>query len=143
MKKRKLKNFLIWPKYQLNHALFTFGSVLLGNSFFAYLTIRNIETVIEKSSINEMSSLKYNLIIFTLENFAASSVVVGLAVVIMNIIHTHRVFGSLFVIEKYLREAVSNNRSEKVLCLRTNDQFGEVVNLINKLLKTDVKADKK
>ncbi len=131
---RKSKNFLILPKYQMNHALFTLGLVLMTNAVFAYLVLLYIQDFFTEGSINNLQSLKNDLIFFITMIFIVSSLVLGLLVIIMNIIHTHRVFGSIRAIELYLIKVIEG-KAPGLLSVRSNDQSGEMVNLINKLVK--------
>lgn len=141
MKSRKLKNFLIWPKYQLNHALFTFGIVLLSNGIFAYFTLQYIRNLSVSNYFEDISALKHELMSFVIVIFVAASLVSGIGAIVINIIHTHRVFGSLQAIERFLKEVLAG-KNPKPLTVRSKDQSGEIVSLINKIVKRNANSGK-
>ncbi len=133
--KRKLRNYLIKPREQMSHALIVVATVLVSLGSMAILLLTKIDTLFHGISMNlEVLSLKEQLVNTLFQYFFAASVILSVILACISIVHTHRVFGAIFAIEKYLEQLVQDSPVSE-LHSRVTNQAGRIPELLNKLVQ--------
>jgi hypothetical protein len=130
---RKARSFLIAPARQIPHALFTVfsigsGMAILGLLFFIYSSKMSqlaIDQGADAELIRQMNAQ-------AVTTFFLVSSALTLIFCYLNIMYTHRIFGSLFSIERYLR-GLLDGESDLVLHSRKTDQTQSLVEVVRQL----------
>ena len=138
MRNRKLKNFLINPKFQLEYLFWIslWGLILVGiNSYVFYHYIsENYEVFIELNDITpEAKALLYAELDQILVKLFGFSVLFLIMVTLSGIILSHRVAGPLYHFKKVF-SAIKNGQREQRVRLRPNDKFQDVAEEFNQMM---------
>jgi hypothetical protein len=128
--KRKIKNFLIIPEQQLKHAALIFSSVIVGMGFVGIFLLLQIRKMGLEGSLCADNPLlleqtRDELTLFFILAFLGFGLFYGIA----SIIYTHRVFGSVYAMEAYLK-TVLKGEEPNPLNSRKNDQLRNLVDLV-------------
>lgn len=127
------------PRYQFRHAYVSFTTVVLSVGLFAIALIFEIKNIPDELWLNP-ASLKPHIIDLIL-NYTFGLIIINSTITVaINIVFTHRVFGALFVIERFLKSYKENPKSQKKLHLRKSSQTGEIASLLNSILFQDDKT---
>ncbi len=136
--KRKLRNYLIDPKYQLKYSFwlsFTgFMLVLLNSALFYYYIRENYELLVELSPMtNDAKAQLYrelNEIVLRLTLISVSFLTVVSA---LGIIMSHRTAGPLYHFRRVFELIKKGDRAARVR-LRPTDDFQEVAKSFNEMM---------
>lgn len=136
--KRKLRNFLINPSYQLKY-IFWLGLsgillVSLNSAIFYYYINENYTILVELSPMaddtkallySELNWIIIKLIVFSLGFLALVS--------LLGIVLSHRTAGALFHFKKIFNEIRNGNKNAR-LNLRPKDDFQDVAKIFNEMM---------
>lgn len=131
--KRYLKNYLIAPRQQLFFGFVVLVSVLIAVGTHTLFLIKKIRVLAESGQLN-YADADIELATYALQSFCITTVVIGIFVLVLNISFSHRVFGSLYKVEKYFREA-AEGKTQGPITIRKYDLTGTMVEAINLFLK--------
>ncbi len=117
------------PRYQIEHVLFTAAALMLGMGITGFYLFSNQITltamVLDLGGDEKLiQSLNQKTILFFFANFIG--IVAFYAV--MNIVLTHRVFGPLFAVERYLKQVLAGEKPHPIHA-RKNNQTADLVDV--------------
>lgn len=130
---RSWKNYLIKPKYQLNHAFIVLCAAVISCGVFAQLSMVKVDQLFGAGLTGE--DLRREIIYWIVIYFYVAAFIIGALMVVIHVIHSHRVFGSLYAVEKHL-EAMLKKENSGPLHMRKHHQVGDVATLLNELAKS-------
>lgn len=135
---RKLRNFLIDPRYQLKYAgliVLTGALVLLLNASVFYWFIReNYTLLVDMSPMEDDAKAQlYRELHQTV--FALSGISIGflLVIALLAVILTHRTAGPMYHFRRVFRE-IQEGKTQARIHLRPHDDFQEVARECNRAL---------
>ncbi len=131
--KRYFKNYLIAPKQQILFGFFIFIFVLIAIGTFSLLLINKIRQLRDTRQFAE-PDIDIELVFFIMQYFILTSLVLGVFIFGMNILLTHRIFGSLYAIEKYFKDATEGNVKPSI-SIRKHDMTHSLVETINRYIE--------
>lgn len=129
---RSWKNYLIKPKYQLNHAFIVLCAAVISCGVFAQLAMTKVDNLFAAGMTGD--DLRREIIYWIVVYFYFAAFIIGTLMVVIHVIHSHRVFGSLYAVEKHL-ENMLKNQTTGPLHMRKHHQVGDVATLLNELAK--------
>lgn len=132
--KRHFKNYLIAPKEQFLFGFFILTLVILAGGTHTLLLIKKIRNLRETGQLFE-NGVDSELVVYILQSFAVTSLMLGIFIFLVNILFTHRVFGSLHVIEKHFRSAAEEGKPVETIPSRKYDMTTSLVESINSYFK--------
>jgi hypothetical protein len=123
--RRKISNYLISSNEQLK---------LAGLSFLCLVTGLGIQSSLLLVLIRDSGIDNPELSFSILVSFAAVTLVVGFFIVLVNIVYTHRIYGSLFAARNAIRTLLKGEKVEQIVA-RPTDQTGELIDTVNELIR--------
>lgn len=138
MKRRKITNLLLYPKFQLKYIFLLFMSSLVLVSgisvvFYRYIS-ENYSLLVELSPMTDVVktqlAAELNFILYLIS--FGSLIFLGL-VSVLGLVLSHRVAGPIFNISRVLSEIREGNRQARIT-LRPKDEFQQLANEVNKTL---------
>lgn len=138
-RKRKLKNYLIAPKQQFMFGFFILTSICLAGGTQALFLVQKIRILRETGELFE-PEIDAKLVSYILQSFGITMLILGAFIFILNIFFTHRIFGSLHVIQKYFQNAIEG-KIDGPIPSRKDDMTQSLVETINLYFK-QIKQDK-
>ena len=135
---RKLKNYLINPKFQLRYIgwLFLTGLILIlwNFSVFYFYTRENYALLVELSPMTEEARLQLQRELSQISALLALSSLAFLAVmVVVGVAISHRAAGPLFQFKRVFSEIRDGKRQARIK-LRTGDDFQEIARAFNEMM---------
>jgi hypothetical protein len=129
-----MRSYFISPKEQLKMAAIAFLGLLavLGFHTCVLLSVVLHRLDMENAGLSEI--LGPELIFSAIIWFLVMSISGGLFIFVLNIVYSHRVYGSLFAIQANIKKALNG---EKVFPIRrrSEDQTGQLVETVNELIQ--------
>jgi hypothetical protein len=138
--RRKLKNFLISPKYQLKYVFWLTSSGLIltvVNSSIFYVYIKeNYDTLVELLPMtDEVKNQLYSELHHIILILALVSLAFLIIVALLGIVLSHRTAGPMFHFKRVFREIGGGNCNSRVR-LRPGDDWHDVMDEFNKMMDT-------
>lgn len=136
--RRKLRNFLINPAFQLKYAFWLSASgltlVSMNAALFYIYTRENYSTLVELSpmtdDVRRLLQAELHLIILQLSALSLAFVIL---MTLLGIVISHRAAGPLFHFNRIFREITEGNRQARVR-LRPGDDFQDVAASFNRMM---------
>ncbi len=136
--RRKLRNFLINPAFQLKYAFWLSASgltlVSMNAALFYLYTRENYSTLVELSpmtdDVRRLLQTELRLIILQLSALSLAFVIL---MTLLGIVISHRAAGPLFHFNRIFREIAEGNRQARVR-LRPGDDFQDVAASFNRMM---------
>ena len=136
--KRKFKNFLLNPSYQLKYVLWLTGTglclVTLNAAVFYTYTKENYDFLVQMSPMtDEAKALLYHELHSIILTLLGISLLFCLLMGILGIVISHRTAGPLFHFKRVFNEIKKGNVNQRVR-LRPKDDFKDVAQAFNEMM---------
>ncbi len=136
--RRQLKNFLLYPRYQIKYVL---GQVITAlvlvflNLFvFYYFVFKHYDEFLRLSLIEEnIKLLLYQQLNVVVVFLALFSVFFLFVTALVGIVYSHQTVGSIYNIHKTIKVISEGDRSARIK-LRPNDEFQDLADSFNKMM---------
>lgn len=140
---RKLRNFIINPKFQMKYIFWvTMGglTVMTGYAFiFYYFVKENYMILVDMADMTkEAKDLLYHELHVIILLLIAFSVLFLIITTIIGIVFSHRVAGPLYKLNLVISKIKEGNTDERCH-FRPNDEFREIANNFNEMLNSIIK----
>lgn len=129
-KNRSIKNYLISPEEQIYQGVAGFIIFFAGLGLQSLFILRNYSPTFSEMDSFENIEIFQNILV----SFFVISLIGGFTFFILNIFYTHRIYGSIYVIEKQIQK-VLNGETVTDLKGRKNDKVRNLVPLVNELIQ--------
>lgn len=137
--KRKLRNLLINPRYQLRYIFWmSFTSLVLTffNSAVFYLFLRqNYKILVDLSPMEDEVKVQLyrelHHVVFWLMGFSTVFVFI---VSVFGLILSHRTAGAMYHFKRVFREVIAGQKESRIH-LRPKDDFADVAELCNQMIQ--------
>lgn len=149
MRKRKLRNYLVEPKFQIKFGLFFFGFGLFASTLTQFIVYLNYEKLSQQIGAAKHLSPADQVWItengqnVLLQQLGLLGLIFALICFGFGIVITHRVYGPLRKINRFVHHLAEGDYSG-FLILRTNDELKELARNLNtlcdRLKKNDVEV---
>jgi hypothetical protein len=137
LKVRKLKNFLIFPKFQLTLVFLNFWvmTICFGIYYFSfYQSFENFRNTALEANVPE-DSFYFSLLKmhqnYALKGFILSLVVGYIINFILTILITHRASGPIYRLKKYFEKISEKKEVTEKLSFRKNDYYEDLPDIVN------------
>lgn len=146
--RRYLKNFLIYPRYQLalvgiNISILAAGFVIIyyqvSNSFFNLDEVAKEKNILANPFYQELVLIQESIII---NNILSATIVCIFFASLFTILFSHRSAGAIYGLQKYF-EDISKNGYTKPLSFRKGDLHKDLPGAVNKALEKMNSENKK
>ena len=143
---RKLRNFIINPKFQLRYIIFTtmwgLALVIINASVFYSFISENYEVFIELNDItDEAKAVLYQELYQIIYILIGLSITFLFTVAIFGIVLSHKIAGPMYKFRKTFKEIKEGNTNLRIN-LRPKDEFKEVALEFNSMMDSLSKNNK-
>lgn len=144
--KRKWRNFLIYPRYQLailiGHLLILVAGFIViyyqvQNSFFQLDEVASAKNILASPLYKELVLYQENFILTTIFSTMIYCFVVA---ALFSIVFTHKSAGAIYGLKKYLKD-IAEQGWKRPLIFRKNDLHQELPEIVNAAIER-IKKDK-
>lgn len=143
---RKLRNFIINPKFQLRYIIFTtmwgLALVIINASVFYSFISENYEVFIELNDItDEAKAVLYQELYQIIYILIGLSITFLITVAIFGIVLSHKIAGPMYKFRKTFKQIKEGNTNLRIN-LRPKDEFKEVALEFNSMMDSLSKNNK-